>query len=120
MLAFVPFIMYDDAADDQETTGKEGYVQAKGKVALVTGAARRVGKAIALTLAERGAHVVITYNTSEAEALATRGEIEARGVQGVALKGNITRSDDVDAIVRQVLAHFGRLDILVNNASNYY
>jgi pteridine reductase len=112
--------MYDDAADEQETAGKEGYVQAQGKVALVTGAARRVGKAIALTLAERGAHVIITYNTSEAEALATAREIEAHGVEGMALKGNITRSDDVDAIVRQVLAHFGRIDILVNNASNYY
>jgi NAD(P)-dependent dehydrogenase (short-subunit alcohol dehydrogenase family) len=95
-------------------------VQAAGKVALVTGAARRVGKAIALALADRGAHVVITYHTSGAEALATLQDIEARGVQGMALQGNITHSGDVDNIVRQVIERFGRLDILVNNASNYY
>jgi NAD(P)-dependent dehydrogenase (short-subunit alcohol dehydrogenase family) len=95
-------------------------VQAGGKIALVTGAARRVGKAIALALAERGAHVAITYNSSSAEALATLGEIEGRGVQGLALQGNITRSGDVDAMVRQVIERFGRIDILVNNASNYY
>jgi pteridine reductase len=119
-LAFVHLIMYDNAANDQETTGKEVHVQAGGKVALVTGAARRVGKAIALALADRGAHVVITYNSSGAEALATLGEIEARGVQGLALQGNITHSGDVDAIVRRVIERFGRIDILVNNASNYY
>jgi NAD(P)-dependent dehydrogenase (short-subunit alcohol dehydrogenase family) len=113
-------MVYDDAADQKETTGKEGHVQAGGKIALVTGAARRVGKAIALALAERGAHVAITYNSSSAEALATLGEIEERGVQGLALQGNITRSGDVDAMVRQVIERFGRIDILVNNASNYY
>jgi NAD(P)-dependent dehydrogenase (short-subunit alcohol dehydrogenase family) len=112
--------MYDGAAWDQGLIEKEVHVQAAGKIALVTGAARRVGKTIALALADRGAHVVITYNTSEAEALETRGEVEARGVQGMALKGNITSSDDVDAIVRRVLDRFGRIDILVNNASNYY
>jgi pteridine reductase len=112
--------MYDNAANDQETTGKEVHVQAGGKVALVTGAARRVGKAIALAFADRGAHVVITYNSSGAEALATLGEVEARGLQGLALQGNITHSGDVDAIVRQVIERFGRIDILVNNASNYY
>jgi pteridine reductase len=95
-------------------------VQAAGKIALITGAARRVGKAIALALADRGAHVAITYNSSSAEAAATLREIEARGVQGMALKGNITRSGDVDTFVHQVIERFGRIDILVNNASNYY
>jgi pteridine reductase len=112
--------MYDNLADVQEMTAKEVHVQAEGKIALVTGAARRVGKTIALALAEHGAHVVITYNSSGAEALATLREIEARGVQGLALQGNITRSGDVDGIVRQVIERFGRIDILVNNASNYY
>jgi pteridine reductase len=101
-------------------TRKEVGVQAAGKIALVTGAARRVGKAIALALADRGAHVVITYHTSGVEALATLQEIEARGVQGMALQGNITCSDDVDVIVREVIKRFDRIDILVNNASNYY
>jgi pteridine reductase len=113
-------VVYGDAANDQAMIGKEVRVQAAGKVALVTGAARRVGKAIALALADRGAHVVITYHRSGAEALATLREIEVRGVQGLALKGNITRSGDVDAFVQQVIERFGRIDILVNNASNYY
>ena len=112
--------MYDEVVNDQEITGKGVRVQAVGKIALVTGAARRVGKAIALALAERGTHVVITYHRSGAEAQATLREIEARGVQGLALQGNITHNSDVDGIVRQVIARFGRIDILVNNASNYY
>jgi pteridine reductase len=95
-------------------------VQAAGKIALVTGAARRVGKAIALALADRGAHVIITYLTSHVEALATLREIEARGVQGIVLQGNITCSIDVDNIVRRAIERFGRIDILVNNASSYY
>jgi pteridine reductase len=104
----------------KEVTRKEVRVQAAGKVALVTGAARRVGKAIALALADRGAHVVITYNTSGAEALTTLQDIEARGVQGMALQANITRSGDVDTMVQEVIKRFDRIDILVNNASNYY
>jgi pteridine reductase len=119
-LAFEQPILYDDVVNTQEATGKEVRVQAAGKIALVTGAARRVGKIIALTLADCGAHVVITYNTSEAEAQATLRDIEIRGVQGMALQGNITRSGDVDTIVGQVIERFGRIDILVNNASNYY
>jgi pteridine reductase len=95
-------------------------VQAAGKVALVTGAARRVGKAIALALAARGAHVIITYNRSATEAQQTQQEIEAYGVQGLALQGDITRSQDISALVHHVLERFGRVDILVNNASNYY
>jgi pteridine reductase len=71
-------------------------------------------------LADRGAHIVVTYNTSGAEALATLREIEARGVQGMVVQGDITRSSDVDTLVQQAIERFGRIDILVNNASNYY
>ncbi|MBI3327968.1 MAG: SDR family oxidoreductase [Nitrospinae bacterium] len=99
---------------------KEAAVQAAAKIALVTGAARRVGKAIALALAERGAHVAITYRRSQAEAQQTLREIEACGVGGLAVSGDITRAADVHAIVQQVIERFGRIDILVNNASNYY
>lgn len=95
-------------------------MQAAGKIALVTGAARRVGKAIALALAARGAHVIITYHRSASEAQQTQQEIEAHGVHGLALQGDITRSHDVSALVHQVIERFGRVDILVNNASNYY
>lgn len=95
-------------------------MQASGKIALVTGAARRVGKAIALALAQRGAHVAISYNRSADEARQAVQEIEARGVRGLAVRGDIRRSGEVNAMVAQVIEHFGRIDILVNNASNYY
>jgi pteridine reductase len=95
-------------------------VQAAGKIALVTGAARRVGKAIALALAQRGAHVAISYNRSADEARQAVQEIEAHGVKGLAVRGDIRRSGEVNAMVAQVIEHFGRIDILVNNASNYY
>lgn len=95
-------------------------MQAAGKVAIVTGAARRVGRAIGLALAARGAHVVITYNRSAAEAQETQRDIEAHGVQGLALQADVTRRHEVEAVVRQVVDRFGRIDILVNNASNYY
>jgi NAD(P)-dependent dehydrogenase (short-subunit alcohol dehydrogenase family) len=100
--------------------GKEARVQASGKVALVTGAAKRVGKAIALALAQRGAHVAISYHRSEAEARQTVQEIEARGVHSLAVQGDISRSAEVNAMVAQVIEHFGHIDVLVNNASNYY
>ncbi len=93
---------------------------AAGKIAVVTGAARRVGKSIALALAERGAHVAITFRRSHAEAQQTLQEIEARGVQGMGVQADITRGADVDASVQQIIERFGRIDILVNNASNYY
>ncbi len=95
-------------------------MQASGKIALVTGAARRVGKAIALALAQRGAHVAISYNRSADEARQAVQEIEARGVRSLAVRGDIRRSGEVNAMVAQVIEHFGRIDILVNNASNYY
>lgn len=95
-------------------------MQAAGKVALVTGAARRVGKAIALALARRGAHVVISYNRSAGEARQTVQELAACGVRSLAVRGDISRSAEVDAMVAQVMDRFGRIDILVNNASNYY
>jgi pteridine reductase len=119
-LAFRYRIVYHEATSQNRALRKEVRVQAAGKVALVTGAARRVGKTIALALADRGAHVVITYNSSAVEAQATLAEIEALGVQGMALQGNITRHNDVDVFVQRAIARFGRIDILVNNASNYY
>jgi len=119
-LAFAWAIMYDGWAYWVVDVGKEGHVQASGKIALVTGAARRVGKAIALALAQRGAHVAISYNRSADEARQAVQEIEARGVRGLAVRGDIRRSGEVNAMVAQVIEHFGRIDILVNNASNYY
>ncbi|MBI1748519.1 MAG: SDR family oxidoreductase [Acidobacteria bacterium] len=92
-------------------------MELNGKIALVTGAARRVGKVIALTLARGGAHVAITYNHSEKEARATVAEIEALGVRCLALQVNLSQSGAVDKMAALALERFGRVDILVNNAA---
>ncbi|HZR30744.1 MAG TPA: SDR family oxidoreductase [Terriglobales bacterium] len=90
-----------------------------GKVALVTGAARRIGREIALTLASRGADVAITYLTSSREAQDTFAEIQHLGVRSLALCCDVTDPKDVQATIKQVVKEFGGLDILVNNAAIY-
>ena len=92
----------------------------RGKVSLVTGAARRVGREIALGLASRGSHVVITYRTSSREALATVRAIEEKGVRGFALRVDQRKRADVQRAVRRLMATFRRVDVLVNNASSFY
>jgi NAD(P)-dependent dehydrogenase (short-subunit alcohol dehydrogenase family) len=88
----------------------------KGKVALVTGGARDVGREIALTLAAEGAAVAINYRHSKAEAEATLGEIEARGGRGAVYAADVADYAQVRAMVQRIGAELGRLDILVNNA----
>jgi len=88
-----------------------------GKVALVTGSAHRVGKAIALELARRGAHQLIHYSASETEAAQTVAEVQALGVQAISFRADQSDPAQVAALFEAVSAHFGRLDILVNSAS---
>jgi 3-oxoacyl-[acyl-carrier protein] reductase len=88
----------------------------QGKVALVTGASRGIGKAIALALAEAGADVVVNYAGSEALAQQTSQQIQALGRRSCAIQANVGSAAEVDAMVQQVLDQFGQLDILVNNA----
>ncbi|MHB8630059.1 MAG: SDR family NAD(P)-dependent oxidoreductase [Aggregatilineales bacterium] len=88
-----------------------------GKVALVTGSAHRVGKAIALELARRGVHQVVHYNNSDAEAIQTTDEIIALGVQAIRVKADQSDPTQVDTLFEAIRAKFGRLDILVNSAS---
>lgn len=95
-------------------------MELRGRWALVTGAAKRVGKAIALELAARGANVVVHYHTSADEAAATVREIEACGVRALALRAALDRSPDVEALARDAEARTGGLDVLVNSASNYF
>jgi NAD(P)-dependent dehydrogenase (short-subunit alcohol dehydrogenase family) len=92
----------------------------QGQVAVVTGAAKRIGRSIALRFAEAGAHVVVNYDSSKAEAEAVVEEIKAKGVNAAALQGNVAHRDDVQKVFRAVEAQFGRLDILVNNAGMFF
>ena len=88
----------------------------EGKVALVTGATRGIGRAIALRFAEQGAQVAFTYLSSSAAAESLVAEIEALGVKAVAYASNAADFDGAHQVVEQVLAQFGQIDILVNNA----
>jgi NAD(P)-dependent dehydrogenase (short-subunit alcohol dehydrogenase family) len=87
-----------------------------GKTVLITGAARRLGKAIALAMAQAGANVVFTYRTSANEAGQTLKEIQSAGVQGLALQCDLREEQDVQQTVSQVLARFKTIDLLINNA----
>lgn len=92
-------------------------MQLTDKVALVTGGAVRLGKAIALGLAEAGSDIVITYNSSETPARETADEIRALGREVAVLQADFSRSQDMAPLVDQILARFGHLDALVNSAA---
>jgi len=87
-----------------------------GKVAIVTGGARGIGKGITLTLAKQGADVVIVDLLSD-EAEATASEVEKLGRKALAIKCDISKKEEVDQTAKQVLDTFGKIDILVNNAA---
>lgn len=89
----------------------------KNRIALVTGGAHRVGKAIALALAGEGAHVAFTYNASAAPAETTAAEIRALGVRALALRCDQGDPAQVAGALAQIRAEFGPLDVLVNSAS---
>src|SRR6185312_7532411 len=88
----------------------------KGKVALVTGASRGIGRAIALELAARGANVAIDYKIDSTHAEKVAEEIRAFGVECLVLQGDVGNKDDARRIVKEVIDNWQRLDILVNNA----
>src|SRR5215813_2083400 len=88
-----------------------------GKVALVTGGARDIGRAISIELARNGASVVVNYNQSRSQADETVREIQKLGTKAVAIAADVTRKADIDQLVSKALEFGkGRLDILVNNA----
>lgn len=91
-----------------------------GKVVLVTGGARRVGKAIALAVARRGARVVIHYNRSRKEALKVVQEIKEKGGIAHLVQGDISKARDCEKIVQGAVSAFGGVDILVNNAAVFF
>jgi len=89
-----------------------------GQVAIVTGAGRGIGRAIALELARLGADVVVA-EVEQAAAERTVAEVEEQGQRGLALRVDVTRAEDRRAMVDETLGKFGRIDILVNNAGIY-
>jgi pteridine reductase len=92
-------------------------MELKGKVALVTGAGRRVGRAIALELAAHGATVAAHYRSSQAEADAVVAEIAAHAGKAQTLRANLEHVAEIEQMVSEILGSFGRIDILVNSAS---
>jgi 3-oxoacyl-[acyl-carrier protein] reductase len=88
-----------------------------GKVAIVTGAGRNIGRAIALALAEAGASIVVNARSNSAEAQAVAREIEAAGGAALVHIGNVADAKAMQAMADAVVARFGRIDILVNNAA---
>ena len=89
----------------------------KGKSALVTGASKGLGRAIAIRLAEQGAQVAVNYNSSQSEASDVVDSIREMDEEAVAVKADVSKLDEVVSMVRSVEDSFGRnIDILVNNA----
>jgi len=88
----------------------------EGKNAIVTGASRGIGRAIAVVLAQRGARVVVNYNASAAAAQELVAELKGQGREAIAVQADVSRLDQAQALVKAATDAFGRLDILVNNA----
>jgi 3-oxoacyl-[acyl-carrier protein] reductase len=88
-----------------------------GKVAIVTGAGRNIGRAIALALADGGASIVVNARSNRAEAEAVAREVETVGVKALVHIGDVADAAQVQVLVDATVKHFGRIDILVNNAA---
>src|SRR5881398_2272809 len=90
-----------------------------GKVAIVTGASKGIGAAIAKALGAEGASVVVNYSSSKAEGEKVANEIAGDGGKAVALQANVAKAVEVDRLFAEARKAFGRLDILINNAGIY-
>lgn len=88
----------------------------QGKVVLVTGASRGIGRATALALASEGAAIVVNYASSSSAAAEVVEQIEANGGRAIAFKANVASSDEVDQLIAKTMEQFSRIDVLVNNA----
>jgi len=88
-----------------------------GKVALITGSGRNIGRATALKFAGEGAHIVVNARSNESEAEAVAREVREKGVKAFAVIADVAKRDQVEVMVARAFAEFGRVDILVNNAA---
>ncbi|PIG95511.1 3-oxoacyl-[acyl-carrier-protein] reductase [Gloeocapsopsis sp. IPPAS B-1203] len=88
----------------------------RDKVAIVTGASRGIGKAIALSLASEGANVVVNYASSSTAAEQVVAEIAAGGGSAIALQADVSKADQVEALINAVMEKWNRIDVLINNA----
>ena len=86
------------------------------KVAVITGAARGIGKAIALKFASQGYHVVINYRGSEEKANAVKEQCIALGVEALTYQGDVSHYQEMEDMMKAVMEKFGRIDVLVNNS----
>jgi 3-oxoacyl-[acyl-carrier protein] reductase len=91
----------------------------KNSVVLVTGSARRVGRAIALEFARNGAHLVIHHGNSPVDAESAAAEARALGVEAIVVQADQSKPEEVSRMFEAIHAHFGRLDVLVNSAANF-
>ena len=89
----------------------------KGKTALVTGGAKRIGREIALGLAKKGANIIVHYNTSKKDAEKTINEIKKLGVESWGIKADLSNIKHVKSLIERAIAKSGKIDFLVNNAS---
>src|SRR6516164_3013830 len=89
----------------------------QGKVALVTGSGRNIGRATVLHLAREGAHVIVNARSNQAEADGVVREAQTLGVRAISIIANIAKKDQVEAMAAKALSEFGRVDILINNAA---
>jgi NAD(P)-dependent dehydrogenase (short-subunit alcohol dehydrogenase family) len=87
-----------------------------GKIALVTGASRGIGRGVALALAKQGADVVVNYHSNVDQAQEVVGEIEKLGRRAIAVKADVSQKAAVETMISQAMEELGRIDILVNNA----
>ena len=100
--------------NDDQLTNNNKYLQ--GKIALVTGSSRGIGRGIAIRLAEKGATVAVNYYKNEAAANDTLAKIRECGSDGFIVQADVSRSEDIANMIRQVKDNFGALDIFINNA----
>jgi glucose 1-dehydrogenase len=91
-------------------------IDLSGRVALITGASRGIGRGCAMEMAKAGADVVVNYNQHPEDAAEVVGQVEKLGRRAVAIKANVGERPAVDRLVRTALDQFGKIDILVNNA----